>query len=81
MGFLNLLFTYNSSMFGAIHVVLKMSTSARCVSVMVERNLLFIAFMEENVCSHMYVDPNLQMNLRARSWSLGNCSLKNIFPE
>jgi hypothetical protein len=46
---------------------------------MVERNLLFTAFTDENVCSHMYVDPNLQMNLRARSWNLGNCSLGTYF--
>jgi hypothetical protein len=66
-------------MLGEILVVLKMSISARCVSVIVERNLLFIAFMDENFCSHMYVNPNLQMNLRARSWSLGNCSLGTYF--
>jgi hypothetical protein len=46
---------------------------------MVEQNLLFIAFMDENVCSHMYVDPNLQMNLRPRSWRLGNCSSGTYF--
>jgi hypothetical protein len=46
---------------------------------MLEQNLLFIALMDENVCSHMYVEPDLQMNLRARSWSLGNCSLGTYF--
>lgn len=49
-------------MLGTILDEIKMSISARYVSARVEQHLLFMAFLNENVCSHMYVNKHTYVN-------------------
>ena len=62
------------SMSGFRPVTASVISAAKLSSVSRERCLLFISFMAENDCSHLYVEPNRQTYLCANERKCGNFS-------
>lgn len=72
-----LLYQRMLDMSGESLVVVTRRTSRRCLSVIIVLSLLLFSFSRENVCSHLYVEPNRLIILLSGVSSKETCRYPN----